>query len=84
METGITHLVLRGRGELADVLPWVKVCGYDGMEVLLTDDGDITPASTQADCDKVRRLFDAQGMSLQSMCIATTKGRGSLVTGVQA
>lgn len=80
MQTGITHLVLRKQGELADVLPQVKAAGYDGMEVLLTADGDITPASSEADLARVRKLFDDAGMGLFGMCISLPD-RGSLVSG---
>jgi len=83
MQTGITHLVLRKQGELADVLPLVKAAGYEGMEVLLTADGDITPQSSAADLAKVRKLFDDAGMGLFGMCISLPD-RGSLVTGVEA
>lgn len=79
METGITHLVIRGEGDLATVLPKVKAAGYDGMEVLLTDDSDLTLHSTEADIDRVGQLFADAGMTLQSMCPAVG-GRGSLVT----
>lgn len=83
MESGLTHLVVRRHGELAAVLPWVWAAGYDGMEVLLTDDGDITPTSTPADLDRVQKLFDDLGMRMQSMCISVSN-RGSLVSGVEA
>lgn len=80
MEVGITHLVIRRQGgDLEAVLPLVKEAGYDGMEVLLTEDGDLTMNATAADCEKVRRLFDDAGMNLQSMCINCA--RGSLTTG---
>jgi hexulose-6-phosphate isomerase len=82
MEAGITHLVCRGEGELAAVMPKIKAAGYDGLEVLFTADGDITPTSSAADLAKVRHLADAEGLTLQSMCIACD--RGSLVTGVEA
>lgn len=80
METGITHLVLRRFGELPEVIDKVKDAGYDGMEVLLTDDGDITADSSEADLAKVRKLFDDRGMTMQGMCLSV-KDRGSLVTG---
>jgi hexulose-6-phosphate isomerase len=83
MEVGITHLVLRGQGELAAVADSVRAAGYAGMEVLFTPDGDITPASSAADLARVRELFAAAGLRLQSMCMALP-ARGSLVTGVEA
>ncbi|MCC7491300.1 MAG: sugar phosphate isomerase/epimerase [Fimbriimonadaceae bacterium] len=83
METGITHLVLRREGQLAAMLPKVKAWGYDGMEVLLEDDGDITFESTAADLDGVRALFDQHGLKMYGMCPSTSQ-RGSLVSGSEA
>ncbi len=84
METGITHLVLRREhGDLETAMPKVKAWGYDGLEVLLTDDGDIRPGASEADCSRVRRLAAANGLSLQSMCISVGD-RGEMVSGSEA
>ncbi|NUP99214.1 MAG: TIM barrel protein [Armatimonadetes bacterium] len=84
MQTGITHLVLRRQGgELAAVLPKVKECGYDGLEVLLTDDGDITFETTEAELDQIRELFAQHDLVPMGMC-PSVSNRGSLVTGQQA
>ncbi len=84
MLTAITHLVLRGgHGELPAVLPKVKEWGYEGVEVLFTDDGDINFGSTDADLAKVRKLFDEHGLQMTSMCPNHAK-RGSLVSGKRA
>lgn len=80
MVVGITQLVIRGEGDLAALLPNVKAAGYDGMEILLTDDGDLTLDSTDAEIDRVAALFADAGMGLQSMCPAV-RDRGSLVHG---
>lgn len=83
MEAGITQLVVRGEGSLAQVLPKVQAAGYRGMEILLTADGDVRPDSTAAELEAVRALFADAGLSLQSMCLALAD-RGSLVTGIEA
>jgi L-ribulose-5-phosphate 3-epimerase len=51
-----------------------KEAGFEGVEVAIADDGPITPASTQADCDRIRSEADAAGVRL----VALASGMGGL------
>jgi hexulose-6-phosphate isomerase len=80
MKIGITQLVCGRNEPLETVLPKVKEAGYDCLEILLTDNGDLTLESGPEDYERIRALGERNGVELVSICKAMSNG-GSLSTG---
>ena len=73
MKRGLTQIILRRHGGIAECLQLCQEIGYDGLEILLTEDGELRLDSGPADFEAVRRLSDQAGVELTSIC-----GSGSL------
>ena len=77
---GITQLVCGSREPLESVLPKAKAAGYECLEILLTDEGDLTLHSGPEEFQKIKDLGERHGVELVSICAALSN-RGSLTTG---
>jgi L-ribulose-5-phosphate 3-epimerase len=80
MKIGITQLVCGSREPLESVLPKVKEAGYEALEILLTDSGDLTMDSGPQDFERIKSLGEQHGVELVSIC-GSHSNRGSLATG---
>ncbi|MBI3922606.1 MAG: sugar phosphate isomerase/epimerase [Armatimonadetes bacterium] len=79
MKIGITQLLLGRERKLDEWLPKVKEAGYDCIEILMTDEGDLPLDYTEADVIRLKDLSDSSGVSLVSMLAAVSQ-RGTLAT----
>jgi len=83
MKKGLSQIILGREGKLEEWIPQTRSAGYEGIEILLTDDGDLTLDSTEADLERLRQLSTQHGVELCSLCL-NVSDRGSLTTGVAA
>ncbi|HIE51522.1 MAG TPA: sugar phosphate isomerase/epimerase [Armatimonadetes bacterium] len=80
MKKGLTQIVLGRERKLAEWMPQAKAAGYEGLEILLTDEGDLPLGSTESDYQRLRDLSAQSGVELAGLCIGVSD-RGSLTTG---
>ena len=83
MKKGLSQIILGRERKLEEWIPQTRAAGYEGIEILLTDDGDLTLESTEADLERLRQLSAQHGVELCSLCL-NVSDRGSLTTGVAA
>lgn len=51
---------------LSEVFKIAKDTGFEGVEVAISEDGELTPQSTQADCERIVREANAAGIEIAS------------------
>jgi len=73
MRKGLTQICLGGKSLIADALNLCKETEYAGLEILLTENGELTMAAGPADYEKIRQMGADAGIELTSIC-----GAGSL------
>ena len=73
MKKGLTQICLGGNSLIRDALQLCKETGYEGLEILLTEGGELTLQSGPSDYDAIRRMSVEAGVELTSIC-----GAGSL------
>jgi hexulose-6-phosphate isomerase len=73
MKKGLTQICLGGKSLICDALQLCKEIGYEGLEILLTESGELTLQSGSADYAAIRRMSAEAGVELVSIC-----GAGSL------
>lgn len=73
MKRGLTQIILRRLGGIPACLELCADLGYDGLEILLTEDGELRLDSRPRDYARLQQLSAAAGVELTSIC-----GAGSL------
>jgi L-ribulose-5-phosphate 3-epimerase len=73
MKKGLTQICLGRQSLIRDGLQLCREIGYHGLEILLTETGELTMSSGPDDYTALRRMSEAAGVELTSMC-----GAGSL------
>jgi hexulose-6-phosphate isomerase len=68
MKKGLTQLCLGRASLIADGLQLCKAIGYAGLEILLTESGELTMQSGRAEYAGIRRMADSAGIELTSIC----------------
>jgi hexulose-6-phosphate isomerase len=68
MKKGLTQICLGGSSRIEDGLKLCKEIGYAGLEILLTEAGELTMHSGAADYAALRGLSAAAGVELTSIC----------------
>lgn len=80
MKIGITQLLIGSERRLDEWLPKVRDAGYDCIELILTDAGDLNMGSGTEDYERLKSLSRSSGVEMVSIC-PSTHDRGSLTTG---
>ena len=70
MKRGLTQLCLGGNSRIDESLELCRELGYDGLEILLTDEGELNMASTASDYEQLRTWSREIGVELCSICAA--------------
>lgn len=83
MDIGISQLCLGRERKLDEWLPAAKAAGYDCIEILLTDEGDLPLEFTESDLQRLKDLSAASGVALTSICLSVSKS-GNLTSGEPA
>jgi L-ribulose-5-phosphate 3-epimerase len=68
MKKGLTQICLGGESRVKDALQLCIETGYQGLELLMTEGGDLTMQSGPSDYDTVRRLGEDAGVEFTSIC----------------
>lgn len=77
MKIGITQLLIGGARKMDEWLPKVKAAGYDCVEILMTDNGDLPFDYASKDIERIEELSARHRVELASMVTSVSK-RGSL------
>jgi len=77
MKKGLSQIILGRDRKLDEWLPKAKACGYEGMEILLTEDGDLPLDATESDFARLRQLSTETGVELCSICASVGGGNFS-------
>lgn len=59
---------------IADALKEAKDTGYKGLELCIGTDGVLSHTTTQAECEAIRKLIDASGITVQTLGCGYTWG----------
>lgn len=59
---------------LADALAAAKAAGFDGLEPAIGPNDPITPATTRAQCDRIRKQIDRSGLVVQTLASGMSWG----------
>ena len=73
MKKGLTQICLGRACLIRDALQLCKEIGYAGLEILLTEEGELTMRSGPAEYAAIRKMSQETGVELTSIC-----GAGSL------
>ncbi len=73
MKKGLTQICLGSKSSIRDALQLCREIGYQGLEILLTETGELTMNAGPAEYQEIRRMADVAGVELISIC-----GAGSL------
>jgi hexulose-6-phosphate isomerase len=73
MKKGLTQICLGRDSRIKDALQLCKEIGYQGLEILLTETGELTMQAGPAEYAALRQMSQAAGVEITSLC-----GAGSL------
>jgi L-ribulose-5-phosphate 3-epimerase len=73
VKKGLTQICLGNKSLIRDGLQLCKEIGYQGLEILLTESGELTMAAGPSEYAALRRMSEEAGVELTSIC-----GAGSL------
>src|SRR5262245_22622444 len=73
MKKGLTQICLGRQSLIRDGLQLCREIGYQGLEILLTETGELTMSAGPAEYVALRRMGEEAGVELTSIC-----GAGSL------
>jgi L-ribulose-5-phosphate 3-epimerase len=76
----ITQLCFGGGSSVREVLEFSKSAGYEGLELVMSVDGDLNLNATQADYDRLSALSDELGMAYTSICAGGGVAPGASLT----
>src|SRR5258706_5264890 len=68
MKKGLTQICLGRTSLIRDALQLCKEIGYQGLEILLTENGELTMRSGPADYAAIRKMSEEAGIELTSIC----------------
>jgi L-ribulose-5-phosphate 3-epimerase len=75
MKKGLSQIILGGQSLIADGVKLCRETGYEGLEILMTDGGELTPEAGPAEYQKVRQIGEAAGIAFPSLCGGSRRGR---------
>jgi len=70
MKRGLSQLCLGRESRIDESLKLCRDLGYDGLEILLTDEGELNMASTASDYAQLKTWSRETGVELCSICAA--------------
>ena len=68
MKKGLTQICLGRGSSIRDTLQLCREIGYQGLEILLTESGELTMNSGPAEYAALRRMSEEAGVELTSIC----------------
>lgn len=68
MKKGLTQICLGRQSSIRDALQLCREIGYDGLEILLTETGELTMDAGPAEYAELRRMSEEAGVEYTSLC----------------
>jgi len=68
MKKGLTQICLGRSSSIREALQLCKEIGYQGLEILLTENGELTMRSGPEDYAAIRKMSEEAGVELTSIC----------------
>ena len=68
MKKGLTQICLGRSSSIREALQLCKEIGYQGLEILLTENGELTMRSGPEDYAAIRKMSEEAGIELTSIC----------------
>jgi L-ribulose-5-phosphate 3-epimerase len=68
MKKGLTQICLGRNSRIEDALQMCREIGYQGLEILLTENGELTMQSGPAEYAALRKMSAESGVELTSIC----------------
>src|SRR5262245_25929814 len=68
MKKGLTQICLGRNSSIRDALQMCREIGYQGLEILLTENGELTMRSGPDDYAALRKMSAEAGVELTSIC----------------
>lgn len=84
MKKGLTQICLGRNSSIRDALQLCKEIGYAGLEILLTENGELTLNSGPADYAAIKQMSEEAGVELVSICGAGDLGSDDPATVAKA
>ncbi|MGD9519731.1 MAG: sugar phosphate isomerase/epimerase family protein [Armatimonadota bacterium] len=78
MQVGISCLVLPGDWSLADIVRETKAAGYEALELVLRDTGELSLETPEAELRRLSDYARGEGMYLASVCPGLREKRPNL------
>src|SRR5262245_14762163 len=75
MRKGLSQIILGGQARITDNVTLCRETGYEGLEILMTDSGELTPDAGEAEYREVRRIGEEAGIAFPSLCGGSRRGR---------
>jgi hexulose-6-phosphate isomerase len=75
MKKGLSQIILGSQSLISDSVKLCQETGYEGLEILMTDTGELTPEAGEAEYREVRRIGEAAGIAFPSLCGGSRRGR---------
>jgi hexulose-6-phosphate isomerase len=74
LKKGLTQICLGRRSSVLDALQLCREIGYQGLEILLTENGELTMNSGPAEYAAIRKMSEEAGVELTSICGSSDVG----------
>jgi hexulose-6-phosphate isomerase len=71
----LSQIILGGQSLIADGVKLCREVGYEGLEIMMTESGELTPEAGEAEYREVRRIGEAAGIQFPSLCGGGRRGR---------
>jgi hexulose-6-phosphate isomerase len=68
MKKGLTQICLGRSSRISDALQLCREIGFHGLEILLTESGELTMNSSSSDYANIRRMSRSAGVEITSIC----------------
>ena len=80
MKVGLSAIITPREWSFAETVQNAGKAGYEALEVLITDEGDLTMSTSEADCQKLAAVAADEGIELASVCASVREQPKDLIT----
>lgn len=80
MKVGLSAIITPREWSFAETVQNAGKAGYEALEVLITDEGDLTMSTSEADCQKLAAIAADEGIELASVCASVREQPKDLIT----
>ena len=80
MQVGLSAIITPREWSFAETVQQAKAAGYEALEVVITDEGDLTLDTPEADVEKLAGIAADEGIELVSVCPAIREAPRDIMT----